>query len=137
MKQLLYLKIDCPYRFIRQVDLGGAVPFGRRSCPAERRGPGASDVPPFAADVSMGRPAAACPPNVGRLAFEFHARLCNCQPSRSFRRIGSLASHFGKRLAEMSIIIRLHCRIPKIYVPLAMLRCCGAGAVSIYGYRWP
>jgi hypothetical protein len=36
-KELLYLQIDCPYRFIRQVDLSGAVPFGRRSCPAERQ----------------------------------------------------------------------------------------------------
>ena len=36
-KELLYLQIDCPYRFIRQVELGGAVPFGRRSCPAGRQ----------------------------------------------------------------------------------------------------
>src|ERR1700730_5445597 len=31
-------------------DLSGAVPYGRRSCPAGRRGTGASDVPPFGGD---------------------------------------------------------------------------------------
>src|SRR3984893_10882018 len=42
-------------------DLGGAVPYGRRSCPAGRRGAGASDVPPFVGDVNAGPAGAACP----------------------------------------------------------------------------
>jgi hypothetical protein len=33
--------------FIGKDDLGGAVPFGRRSCPAERREAGASDFLPL------------------------------------------------------------------------------------------
>ena len=82
----------------------GQFRTAKRSCPAGRRGAGASDVPPFAGDVSTGPRAAVCP----RLAFEIQARLRNRQPSRPVWRTGSLESHFGHSLAEMSIVVRLH-----------------------------
>ena len=101
-----------------------AVRFGRRSCPAERQVAGASDVPAARARP-MGEPHCPnakciflCAADWRAVPFKVKTRLCNGEPSLShIRRIRLMESHFGKNLAEMSIICGQHCRIPSLKVP--------------------
>jgi hypothetical protein len=53
----------------------------------------------------------ACAADWRVVLFKVKTRLCNGEPSPSdVRRIRLLESQFGKNLAKMSIVSRLHCR---------------------------
>jgi hypothetical protein len=60
----------------------------------------------------------ACAADWRVVLFNVKTRLCNGEPSPSeVRRIRVLESQFGKNLAKMSIIGRLHLSLPSFVIP--------------------
>ena len=99
-------------RLSEKVSVGGAVPFGR---PAGRQEAGASDFLPLAIAAHRVPPPSpfACTVERRPALFKVKARLCDGEPPLArVRRTRLLESHFGKNLAEISIVTGLHCHIP-------------------------
>ena len=87
------------------IRVGGAVPHGRRSCPAERRVAGASDVP------------------AAHLAHEASHQPDCFRMSRAKSRVDALGSICGVRVMDQatSIQLRLFVQMVAISVSMAVL----------------